>query len=155
MKVGDVGWDYFDIKRSKTKAGERRIWLPKHLINGLHFRCSDLSKSDYVLFKDVQPSTEFKRSQSITVRLNYVLCKMFPEHKVVGRRQRLKTLHGLRKLMTQTAESQGVMPHIFSAMLGWSRGSIGLDVYSKPDPEMVKEGFAKVHAKFDEELKGV
>jgi hypothetical protein len=40
-------------------------------------------------------------------------------------------------------------------MLGWSRGSTGLDVYSKPDPKIAKDAFAKLHAKFDEELKEV
>lgn len=152
LLVRDVRKDHFEVTKSKTISGERNVYLPKHVMNGLTFRCSDQEPDAFVLFRDVSPRSEFKRTQAVTARISTVLRRLFPEHQVKGRRNAVKTLHGLRKLLTQTAEHEGVMPHVLSAMMGWSRGHVGLDVYSKPSEKMVKEGFAKVHAKFDAEL---
>ena len=155
MKVRDVHFDHWVVALSKTEAGDnRKIYLPKRLMNGLHIKCADRTKDSYVMFQDVTGETEGSRIAKITAKANLILAKMFPEHKVEGRRNRKKTLHGLRKVATRTCEAEGIAPHVFHAMLGWSRGTVGFDVYSKADDEVVKEAFAKLHAKFDEELMG-
>lgn len=156
MKVRDVHSDHWVVAVSKTEAGDnRKIFLPTRIMNGLHYRCADRQKDNYVMFQNVTGETENKRIGKITARANLILAEMFPEHKVEGRRNRKKTLHGLRKVATRTCEAEGIPPHVFHAMLGWSRGTVGFDVYSKAGDEVVKEAFAKLHAKFDEELKVV
>lgn len=155
MRVRDVHFDHWIVAEAKTAAGTgRKIFLPTRTMNSLHMRCSDRAKDSYVMFQDVTSDSEFKRTGTITARVNPILAAMFPEHKVEGRRNRLKTAHGARKTFGSMAEQEGAKPNLIASALGHERPGITMSVYTKPSDAQIKSVFELVAAKLDKEVKG-
>lgn len=132
LKVEDCRDKVFDIRRSKTKAGIRRVPIHPDL-SPIIARRTDGKEGDEPLFHELKaPPDGSKLERSMPLVKAFVTYRRMlgVDDKADGERQSRIDFHSFRRWFITKAEKAGIAPHVISSVVGHERKGMTLGIYS-------------------------
>jgi integrase len=140
--VSDCGGGTFNIRDTKTKAGERRVPIHAHLRPIVAARLKG-KQPDAFLFDELKasPGRERERTAKASERFTEYRRAIGIDERDETQRQANADFHSFRRWFITKAEQAGQPPHIISAVAGHAEGRQGMTLgrYSKgPSEEQLR-----------------
>jgi integrase len=143
LTVADCDGGVFDIRDTKTKAGERRVPIHTHLRPIVAARSAG-KPAEAFLFDELKasPGRERERTAKASERFTEYRRAIGIDERGETQRQANADFHSFRRWFITKAEQAGQQPHIISAVAGHAEGRQGMTLgrYSKgPSDDQLRD----------------
>lgn len=129
LTVSDCRDNAFNIRRSKTKAGIRRVPIHSGLEEIVCRRSASKRGQEYLL-DELRRDADRERSAPLSKRFTRYRKAVGIDERQEGQRRSLVNFHSFRRWFITEAERAGQPPHIIEAVVGHRRQGMSLGVYS-------------------------
>lgn len=147
LTVADCADGLFNIRRSKTEAGVRKVPIHPDLVGIVARRVSG-EGADAYLFDEAggAPKVGRERSQMASKRFGLYRDRLGLTERHPGARQAAADFHSWRRWFITEAERAGQPPHIIAAVVGHLKGREGMTLTVYSDGPSAKQHRACVEA---------
>ncbi len=127
LTVADCQGGVFDVRETKTKAGERRVPVHTNIKAIVRGRLKGKDPAAY-LFDELRasPGRDRERSAKASERFTEYRRTLGIDERAEGQRQANADFHSFRRWFITKAEQAGQAPHLISFVVGHAEGRQGM-----------------------------